>query len=131
MDVLRNEGIIQGQPGLANVGDYATSERESCIGEAVLMGVEGFAQIMEHLMQAAGPQGPLPATDAVIEGLPRVKLDADAIGELWLTQPFTQADCQKRALSKTVPCVRMITSLVMRSCESHASTCSWMLWERR
>lgn len=34
------------------------------------------------LMQAAGPQGPLPATDAVIEGLPRFKLDAPGIGEL-------------------------------------------------
>lgn len=45
-------------------------------------GSEGFAQILEQLMQAAGPQGPLPATDAVIEGLPRVKLDEDAIGEL-------------------------------------------------
>jgi E3 ubiquitin-protein ligase RNF115/126 len=31
-------------------------------------------------MQAAGPQGPLPATDAVIEGLPRSTLDEKSIG---------------------------------------------------
>ena len=36
---------------------------------------------MEQLIQAAGPQGPIPATDAVIEGLPRLKLDAESIGE--------------------------------------------------
>ena len=50
--------------------------------ELILTETEGFAQILEQLMQAAGPQGPLPATDAVIEGLPRVKLDEDAIGEM-------------------------------------------------
>jgi len=49
--------------------------------ELILTDTEGFAQILEQLMQAAGPQGPLPATDAVIEGLPRVKLDEDAISE--------------------------------------------------
>jgi hypothetical protein len=52
------------------------------IVRAALMCIEGFQQILEQMMQAAGPQGPLPATDAVIEGLPRIKLDADAIGEL-------------------------------------------------
>jgi len=28
MNVLGDEGILQGQPGLANLGDYATSDRE-------------------------------------------------------------------------------------------------------
>ena len=82
MNVLGDEGILQGQPGLANLGDYATSDREyQILLKAPLTGVEGFAQIMEQLMQAAGPQGPIPATDAVIEGLPRLKLDAESIGE--------------------------------------------------
>jgi hypothetical protein len=81
-------------------------------------GLEGFAQILERLMQAAGPQGPLPATDAVIEGLPRVKLDEDAIGEL--TRPF-EADRQRRVHSKIALCARMISSPEMRSCEFHAS----------
>lgn len=82
MNVLGDEGI----PGVANMGDYATSERECYRSDQlVLTETEGFAQILEQLMQAAGPQGPLPATDAVIEGLPRVKLDEDAIGELMST----------------------------------------------
>jgi E3 ubiquitin-protein ligase RNF115/126 len=32
-------------------------------------------------MQATGPQGPIPATDALIEGLPRSKLDEESIGK--------------------------------------------------
>ena len=32
-------------------------------------------------MQAAGPQGPLPASDVVIEGLPRFKLTEETLGE--------------------------------------------------
>jgi E3 ubiquitin-protein ligase RNF115/126 len=31
-------------------------------------------------MHQAGPQGPIPATDAVIEGLPRSTLDEQSIG---------------------------------------------------
>jgi hypothetical protein len=69
-------------------------------------------------MQAAGPQGPLPATDAVIEGLPRVKLDEDAIGEL--TRPF-EANSQRRVHSRTALCARTILLLEMKSCEFHAS----------
>ena len=49
--------------------------------ESKLMSVDGFDQILEQLMHATGPQGPIPATDAVIEGLPRFKLDEAAIGE--------------------------------------------------
>ena len=70
-------------------------------------------------MQAAGPQGPLPATDAVIEGLPRVKLDEDAIGEL--TRLGLPADRQKRVHLKIALCARMTLSPEMRSCEFHAS----------
>ena len=50
--------------------------------------IDGFDQVLERLMQAAGPQGPLPATDAVIEGLPRFKLDEQAIGKLLLVHIF-------------------------------------------
>ncbi|WWC93814.1 hypothetical protein V866_000650 [Kwoniella sp. B9012] len=55
-------GMFFGPAGRANLGDYATSE-------------QGFNDILERLMQAAGPQGPLPASDIVIEGLPRFKFD--------------------------------------------------------
>jgi hypothetical protein len=70
-------------------------------------------------MQAAGPQGPLPATDAVIEGLPRVELDEDAIGEL--TSPRLLADRQKRVHLRIAPYARTILYPEMRSCEFHAS----------
>ena len=69
-------------------------------------------------MQAAGPQGPLPATDAVIEGLPRVRLDEDAIGEL--TPPF-EANSQRRVHSRIALCVRMTLCPETRSCGFHAS----------
>ncbi|WWC63333.1 uncharacterized protein I303_105933 [Kwoniella dejecticola CBS 10117] len=55
-------GLFFGGPGRGNLGDYATSE-------------QGFNDILERLMQAAGPQGPLPASDIVIDGLPRFKFD--------------------------------------------------------
>lgn len=42
---------------------------------------DGFDEILERLMHAAGPQGPLPATDAVIEGLPRFNFDEKSLGE--------------------------------------------------
>lgn len=32
-------------------------------------------------MQAAGPQGPLPAADVVIEGLPRLTYTEDSLGQ--------------------------------------------------
>ncbi|WVR00031.1 hypothetical protein IAU59_007173 [Kwoniella sp. CBS 9459] len=51
-----------GPGGNGSFGDYATSE-------------QGFNDILERLMQAAGPQGPLPASDVVIEGLPRFNFD--------------------------------------------------------
>ncbi|WWC71536.1 uncharacterized protein I206_105494 [Kwoniella pini CBS 10737] len=57
-------GMFFGGPGRGNLGDYATSE-------------QGFNDILERLMQAAGPQGPLPASDIVINGLPRFKFDEE------------------------------------------------------
>ncbi len=32
-------------------------------------------------MQAAGPQGPLPAADVVIEGLPKIMFTEESLGE--------------------------------------------------
>lgn len=62
-------GIFFGGPaGRANLGDYATSEN-------------GFQDILEQLMQAAGPQGPLPASDIVIEGLPKLKFDEKTLAQ--------------------------------------------------
>ncbi|WVR07511.1 hypothetical protein IAU60_004553 [Kwoniella sp. DSM 27419] len=68
MSIIGEEGglpphvFFGGPGGRANFGDYATSE-------------QGFNDILERLMQAAGPQGPLPASDVVIEGLPRFKFE--------------------------------------------------------
>lgn len=42
----------------------------------------GFDHILEQLMQQAGPQGPIPASDTVIEGLPRSKLTEESLGQL-------------------------------------------------
>ena len=43
---------------------------------------EGFDQVMERMMEAAGQHNhPPPASDTVIEGLPRVKLDSQTLGE--------------------------------------------------
>ncbi|KAK8854767.1 hypothetical protein IAR55_003506 [Kwoniella newhampshirensis] len=72
--VLGEEGqmpphmMFGGPAGRATMGDYATSE-------------QGFNDILETLMQAAGPQGPLPATDVVIEGLPRFKFDEKTLAQ--------------------------------------------------
>ncbi|EIW68167.1 hypothetical protein TREMEDRAFT_63337 [Tremella mesenterica DSM 1558] len=60
------EPMFLGPQGMVNMGDYVATE-------------QGFHDVLEQLMQAAGPQGPLPATDAVIEGLPRYKLDEKAL----------------------------------------------------
>jgi E3 ubiquitin-protein ligase RNF115/126 len=45
---------------------------------------DGFEHILEQLMHAAGPQGPLPASDIVIEGLPRLTFTEESLGELCL-----------------------------------------------
>jgi len=68
MEVMQRDGmlVINGPAGSANLGDYVTSE-------------QGFNQILEQLMQAAGPQGPLPATEAVINGLPRITFDEETL----------------------------------------------------
>lgn len=56
---------MMGMPG--DPGDYVHSQ-------------EGMDAIMERLMEAAAQQnGPPPASDIVIEGLPRLKLDQEAL----------------------------------------------------
>ncbi|ORX38490.1 hypothetical protein BD324DRAFT_680220 [Kockovaella imperatae] len=57
---------IHGIPGRANLGDYVLSQ-------------QGFDQVLEQLMRAAGPQGPLPASDIVINGLPKFKLTEESL----------------------------------------------------
>ncbi|KAL1407366.1 hypothetical protein Q8F55_006788 [Vanrija albida] len=56
------------------LGDYVMTE-------------QGFNDILERLMQATGPQGPLPASKTVIDGLPRFKLDEDTL------EKSTYKDC--------------------------------------
>lgn len=38
--------------------------------------------LQETFMEAAGPQGPVPANETVIEGLPRFTFDTDSLGRL-------------------------------------------------
>ena len=40
-------------------------------------------------MRAAGPQGPLPASDIVIEGLPKFKLTKESLGKYMAGQEMT------------------------------------------
>jgi len=43
--------------------------------------LEGFDQVMERMMEAAGQHNhPPPASETVIEGLPRLKLDQATLG---------------------------------------------------
>ena len=79
--------------------------------ESKLMSVDGFDQILEQLMHATGPQGTIPATDAVIEGLPRFKLDEAAIGEYPVSIKLIH---QPKVLSRIVPCARTITYRMTR-----------------
>ena len=48
----------------------------------ILVGrLEGFDQVMERMMEAAGQHNhPPPASETVIEGLPRLKLDQATLG---------------------------------------------------
>jgi E3 ubiquitin-protein ligase RNF115/126 len=45
------------------------------------LATEGFDNVLEQLMQAAGPQGPIPATEVVIEGLPRLTFTEESLGQ--------------------------------------------------
>ncbi|ORY35545.1 hypothetical protein BCR39DRAFT_555693 [Naematelia encephala] len=78
-DLLRGlMEIMSGEPGVmppfltgapqgrANPGDYVMTQ-------------QGFDQILEQLMQAAGPQGPIPASEVVIEGLPRITFTEESL----------------------------------------------------
>jgi len=61
-------------PGNGRFGDYVMTE-------------DGYNDILERLMQAAGPQGPLPASDEVIEGLPKFTFDEQTLGRLHDLKP--------------------------------------------
>jgi hypothetical protein len=79
---------------------------------------EGFDQVLEQLMQAAGPQGPLPASDVVIEGLPRFKVDEKALGVPLLDPAQARAHgLQNKASSRIVPFARTILRSETKSCE--------------
>ncbi|KAL7422499.1 hypothetical protein Q5752_003147 [Cryptotrichosporon argae] len=71
--VMGGDGGLDDMPR-GNVGDYVMTE-------------QGFNDILERLMQAAGPQGPLPASDVVIEGLPRFTFDEKSL------ESSTYKDC--------------------------------------
>ncbi|GMK59239.1 hypothetical protein CspeluHIS016_0702540 [Cutaneotrichosporon spelunceum] len=69
MQIVMDEGAqpIQLGPN-GQLGDYVMTER-------------GFNDILERLMQAAGPQGPLPASQDTIRGLERFTFDEKTLAE--------------------------------------------------
>ena len=89
MQIVSEEGTMQ--PGTSgggnqggNLGDYVMSQRASddprdCRAKTTVS-PEGFDDVLERLMQATGPQGPIPAADVVVEGLPRLMFTEDSLG---------------------------------------------------
>ena len=63
-------------------------------------------------MQAAGPQGPLPASETVIEGLPRINLSEELLGESYAS--LAAADDQKKANTKNAPSVKTTLSSILQ-----------------
>ena len=53
-----------------------------CCADVETLDLEGFDALLEQFLRAAGPQGPLPASDVVIEGLPRFELTQEVLGQL-------------------------------------------------
>lgn len=82
MGMLANDGMMPGMGGprgQANFGDYVMTQREALSCRCAHPS-DGFDEILEQLMHAAGPQGPIPASDVVIEGLPRFSLTEELLG---------------------------------------------------
>lgn len=82
--VAEERGAPFGRNG--QLGDYVMTERE-CVRRGEADSPEGFNDVLERLMQATGPQGPLPASKTVIDGLPRFKLDEETL------EKSTYKDC--------------------------------------
>lgn len=84
MQIVMEEGaqpIPLGPNG--QLGDYVMTERE-CAGrrqcrESLTAG--GFNDILERLMQATGPQGPLPASRETIDHLERFTFTEKTLGK--------------------------------------------------
>lgn len=74
-----------GPRGNANLGDYVMTQSKPLVDRYDInaeTGIDGFDQVLEQLMHAAGPQGPIPASEAVVEGLPRITFTEESLGEL-------------------------------------------------
>ena len=71
-------------------------------------------------MQATGPQGPIPAADVVVEGLPRLTFTEDSLGMLIHSNLSLLIYCQPGARTRTVPFARMISTWESRLCECPA-----------
>lgn len=67
---------------------------------------EGFDDVLERLMQATGPQGPIPATPAVIEGLPRLtfKSEEELEKSVYKDCPVCKDDFEVGDTVMRVPC---------------------------
>ncbi|KAK4688820.1 hypothetical protein P7C73_g1296, partial [Tremellales sp. Uapishka_1] len=95
LNILADDGVIpSGSRGNANLGDYAMSQR-------------GFDEILEGLMQVAGPQGPTPAPDIIIDGLPRAQFDEKSLRDsAYKDCPVCKDDFVVGDKFVKVPCTR-------------------------
>ncbi|ODO06723.1 hypothetical protein I350_04082 [Cryptococcus amylolentus CBS 6273] len=79
-------------PGGGNLGDYAGSDGE-------------FQDILDRFMDAAGPQGSVPANDTVIEGLPRFTFDEKSLSQSQFKDcPVCKDDFQVDDAVVRIPC---------------------------
>ncbi|WVQ74907.1 hypothetical protein IAR50_004515 [Cryptococcus sp. DSM 104548] len=79
-------------PGGGNLGDYAGSDGE-------------FQDILDRFMDAAGPQGSVPANDTVIEGLPRFNFDGKSLAQSQFKDcPVCKDDFQVNDAVVRIPC---------------------------
>ncbi|WVQ82327.1 hypothetical protein IAT38_004455 [Cryptococcus sp. DSM 104549] len=87
--------FLNGPGGLAipaNFGDYAASEQD-------------YRNILEQFMQAAGPQGPVPANETVIQGLPRSTFDEKSLAaSTYKDCPVCKDDYEVGQEVMKVPC---------------------------
>lgn len=76
--------------GSGHLGDYVLSDgkhrrrKSRSLGKAdgLVLFAEGLDRVLEELMHAAGEHNrPPPASDVVIDGLPRIKLDQATLGK--------------------------------------------------
>ena len=59
--------------------------------------------MLERLMTATGPQGPIPAADIVIDGLPRFRFTEKSLGAYFVCPGCSPDDCLAESAYKDCP----------------------------